>query len=301
MATNKPFDVVLKALVEADPGGWPEVLGLPQAPLTVIDADVSAVGGSADKVLRVDSDPPYLLHLDFYAGHDTAQAPKKLRWYNAVLDVRHDRLVRSVAVVLRREADSPQLTGELVRAFPGRPPHVVFRYDVLRVWQTPAETFLRGSLSLLPLAPVGAVPERELPGVIDQMKQRLGRRQARALAGELWTATFVLLGMKYSRELALQLLRGITAMEESTTFQYIVELGQARGQVEEARQILLRIGRKMFGAPDEETTSRINAITDRERLEQLVEKSLDVNSWEELLGPPPRRSRTRSRRSSSSN
>src|SRR5262245_21174726 len=193
---SKPFDVVLKTLVEAGPQSWPAVVGLPTGPVTGPYADVSAISGAADKVLRVDAEPRYLLHLDFYAGHDTAYAPKKLRWYNAVLDARHGLLVHSVVVVLRPESDSPQLTGELVRRFPERPPHVVFRYDVVRVWQTPVETFLGGSLGLLPLAPVSAVSQAELPGVIEQMKQRLSGRKARALAGELWASTFVLLGLK---------------------------------------------------------------------------------------------------------
>jgi hypothetical protein len=305
---NKPFDVVLKVLVEAGPEGWPEVLGLPQGPSTVIDADVSAISGAADKVLRIDAAPPSLLHLDFFAGHDTARAATKLRWYNAVLDHRHDVMVHSVAVLLRPKADSPRLTGELVRGFPNQPPHVVFRYDVLRVWLEPPETFLTGSLGPLPLAPVSAVTEQQLPGVIERMKKRLRTPSARALAGELWTATWILLGLRYSEELAQQLLRGITAMEESVTYQHIIKLGEAKGltkglvkgRIEGARQTLLRVGQKRFGSPpDDATRAALAAIDDAERLEQLAERTLDVSSWHELLHPPGPARRTRGRRPSS--
>jgi predicted transposase YdaD len=300
---SKPFDAILKVLVETGPEGWPRVLGLPVGPATVIDADVSTVSGAADKVLRVETDPPYLLHLDFFAGHDTARAPTKLRWYNAVLDHRHDVPVQSVAVLLRPEADSPRLSGELVRGFPDQPPHVVFRYGVLRVWRQPPETFLTGSLGLLPLAPVSAASEQQLPNVIEQMKRRLSHRGARPLAGELWAATWVLLGLRYSEELAHHLLRGITAMEESVTYQAIIRKGEAKGRaegrVEGARETLVRVGTKQFGGPpDAATLATVNAINDAERLEQLAERVLDVRSWPELLPPPARPGRGRGRRPS---
>jgi hypothetical protein len=70
--------------------------------------------------MRVHADPEYLLNLDFQSGHDSAVLPRRLRMYNGVLDFRHDRLVVSAAVVLRPEADSPQLTGFAERGFPGQ-------------------------------------------------------------------------------------------------------------------------------------------------------------------------------------
>ena len=73
---DKPYDVVLKTLVEVGPAGWPKAVHLPTAPVDVVDADIATLSGAVDKVLRVRTDPPYLLHLDFYAGHDTARAPR---------------------------------------------------------------------------------------------------------------------------------------------------------------------------------------------------------------------------------
>jgi hypothetical protein len=40
--------------------------------------------------------------------------PRRLRLYHGVLDYRHDRLVLSVAMLLRSGADSLQLTGVFV-------------------------------------------------------------------------------------------------------------------------------------------------------------------------------------------
>jgi hypothetical protein len=202
----RDYDPTLKALVEVEPASWLPLAGRPPAPVSVIDADISAVlSGAADKFLRVHADREYVLHLDFQSGHDSAQLPPRLRLYNAVADYRTGCPVRSVAVLLRQEADSPQLTGVVERGLPDEPPEEVFRYRVVRVWQLPAERLLAGGLGTLPLAPISNVDRGQLPGVIRQMKQRLRREQR---ARELWTATKVLLGLRYPRDLVDILLQG---------------------------------------------------------------------------------------------
>jgi hypothetical protein len=62
-------------------------------------------------------------------------------------------MVLNVAVLLRLEADSPQLTGSFERAFPGQERIALLRYRVLRVWQLPVEQLLNGGIGTLPLAP----------------------------------------------------------------------------------------------------------------------------------------------------
>jgi hypothetical protein len=49
----------------------------------------------------------------------------------------------------------------------------------------------------LPLAPLGDVQEAELPAVIAQMKQRLDWEVPRSEAAELWSATYMLMGLRY--------------------------------------------------------------------------------------------------------
>jgi hypothetical protein len=141
---EKPYDATLKALVETEPESWPALLGRPVGLTAVIDAEIATVSGAADKVLRVDAKLPYLLHLEFVAGHDAAELPGKLHERNGLLDERHKLRARSAAVLLRPEGDSPQLTGEYVRDFPDEDeePYLVFRYQVLRVWQLPPKPLL---------------------------------------------------------------------------------------------------------------------------------------------------------------
>jgi predicted transposase YdaD len=90
-------------------------------------------------------------------------------------------------------------------------------------------------------------------------------------------------------------------MEESTTYQAIIEkgaaLGEARGRAEEARRLLLRLGQKQFGPPDEAIQAAVQANTEVERLEDLAEQLLDVESWQELLPLPAPRPRGRRKHS----
>jgi hypothetical protein len=182
-------------------------------------------------VLHIAGSPSYLLHLEFVSGHDAATLPGLLHLRSTLLEHRHELGVRCVAVLLRPGADSPALTGELSRSFPGDPPYLVFRYQVIRVWQLPPEQFLAGGVGLLPLAPISAVTEPELPGIIQQMKERLQRRPAARVAPSLWAATYILLGLRYSGALAGQLLRGVVTMKESVTNGTAVGFGcQQRAQ-----------------------------------------------------------------------
>ena len=150
---TRPFDPILKTLVETEPAGWLTFTNLPAAEVIAIDADVSSVlTGSVDKVLQVHADPPYLLHLDFQSGHDTATLPRRLRLYNVALNDRHGLPVRSRAVILRPEADSPQLDGLWEQGLPDEEV-MTFHYRVIRVWQIPVADLLQGGLGTLPLAP----------------------------------------------------------------------------------------------------------------------------------------------------
>src|SRR5690349_18316114 len=115
-----PFDPTLKTITEVGPSDWLPLVGRRRKRVTPEDSDVGiVVSGAADKLFRVHDKPEYLLHLDFEAGHFHAQLPLRLRLYNSVFEYRLERIVLSVVVLLRPEADSPQWDGLLQRGFPG--------------------------------------------------------------------------------------------------------------------------------------------------------------------------------------
>ena len=282
--STKPFDATLKELIEGAAAAWPELLG-PWAfrRVEVVDADVSTVIAAADKVIRVSGDVhDWLLHVEAQSSHDF-DLPERMFEYNTLLRRRHRLLVRSAVLLLRREANASNLTGVLQLQFPDEGvPYAVFRYRVVRLWELPAEKLLTGDVRTLPLAPLTDEAASALPSVIGRIEERLRREAPPDEADKLRTAAFVLLGLRYSPQVAEQMFRGVTSMEESSTYQYIV----SKGALKEAKKFLMLQGQKRFGPPDAETSATIEAIPDVERLEQLGQRLLDVSSWQELLATP---------------
>lgn len=72
-------------------------------------------------------------------------------------------------------------------------------------------------------------------------------------------------------------------MEESATYRAIIEKGRSSGRMEEARRLLMLMGKKRFGNPSTSVRKVLTAITDIERLEKLSIDLLDATTWEELL------------------
>jgi len=96
---------------------------------------------------------------------------------------------------------------------------------------------------------------------------------------KLLAATFFLMGLRYPRELTKQLLQGVQHMEESTTYQYILEQGGLRA----ARKILTHLGEKHLGPANVMVQTRIDSIMEIERLEQLLDRIHEATSWDDLL------------------
>ncbi len=61
--------------------------------------------------------------------------------------------------------------------------------------------------------------------------------------------------------------------------------GEARGRVKEARGILMLLGQRRLGTPDAATVAAVEAIENISELERLALRTLDVESWGDLLRP----------------
>jgi hypothetical protein len=285
--STKPYDATLKDLIEEDGAAWAGLIrSVPVRRATVIDADVSTVTAASDKVVRVEDDlGEWLLNLDPLSSRDP-EYPERLHLYSTILGRRHRLRVRSVALLLRREANASNLTGVLEERHPDEElPYLVFRYHVVHVWRLGLAPLLQGGLGTLPLAALTDEAEADLPGVIEQIDRRLQKDAAPAWRAKALAATYVLLGLRYPDVVIEPLFRGVTGMEESSTYQLIKAKGRVEGTVEEARKFLLRLGRRKLGEPDAATLLAVEGLTDLERLEALGERLLIVSSWQELLAP----------------
>jgi predicted transposase YdaD len=91
----------------------------------------------------------------------------------------------------------------------------------------------------------------------------------------------------YPKDFIKPLLQGIRVMKESSFYQVILDEGRAEGEIKgemrEAIKLLKKLGTRRFGAPDHSAVVAIEAITDLERIELLLERLLEASSWEELL------------------
>ena len=277
-AMSKPFDATSKAYAEAFPKDWLDWLGWPSVPVEVVDADVSTVSGAADKVFRVGGEPSWLLMMEHLSSYK-AIIPQRLHWHATLISYRHQLRVRSVVILLRREADGPEMTGLYEEAFPGETPHLRFRYRVVRLWEIPAGVFLKSGLGLLPLAPLGDVSSAELSGVVHQVRQRVEKECTKEEAADLLTATYVLMGLRYNQALIETIKREVSTMEESITYQEI----KGKGRLEDAIEILGLVGADKFGPPDEAIVRAIRSIPDVKRLHRLILRVNHAASWQEVL------------------
>jgi predicted transposase YdaD len=145
------------------------------------------------------------------------------------------------------------------------------------------------------LAPLGDVRENPLTGIIQQMADRLAHEISTELAAKLWTSTYILMGLRYEQALIDRLLQGVRAMEESVTYQAILEKGMEKGLekgreegkelgvVEGEKSILMAQARKRLGKPTKSDKSYFESIADAKELAKLAIRLLDVRTWQDWL------------------
>lgn len=281
-----PYDASLKELIERYPSDWVALTGhSASTPVQVLDADLATVTAAADKVLRVQESEPWLLHLELRSS-PKSDLPEHLHWYNALLRHRHRQRVRTVLVLLRPAADSPQLTGVYREQFPAEEPYLEFRYTVLRVWQLPAATLLAGPLGTLPLATISAATTAELPEVVRQLDERLEREASPDRRAVLGAAAMLLTGLRLATADMLALYQGVhfmSILKDSSFYQMILEEGRREGELAQARAIILRLGKQKLGPPEEAVVESLQRIADLERLERMHERLLTAPDWQTLL------------------
>ncbi len=296
----KPFDATTRKLFEMGPAEWARFLRVGFADssrVSVIDSNISTVVAEADKVLWIAEPEPWIEHVEFQAGRDPG-LPNRVRHYNINLDHAHDVPVHSTIILLRPAADGPELTGKHERRYRNGDVYNVFHYDVLRIWEQPVDEILAAGLPILPLAPVSKVEPERVRSVLEAISERLdAETTSDDQEAILWAATKVLMGLRYPKERVEELTRGISDMilgirgiEESSVYQDIFgkgeATGEARGRAAEAREILLRQGRKKLGPSSETVEATITSLGDLDRLNALLDRILDVSTWDELLAAP---------------
>ena len=242
-----------RSLLEKYPADWLNQLGLIHGePVRVMNSDLSSVTAEADKVIRVEGAEPWLVHIELQTGYDST-LPRRLLRYNALLNLKHDLPVHTVAILLHPGADGPELTGVLRQQSPDGRCRLEFCYHLVRAWQWEIEAILAGGVGLLPLAPLSARELDDVPIIIERLKERIDPSAVAAEISEFWTSAAIMAGLRFPWELIKHCFEGITAMRESSTIQAFIEEGRQKGLEEGGGRGRgsAALGRKHLGPIDE--------------------------------------------------
>jgi hypothetical protein len=272
------FDVAMKQLLDACAADWvawlAPLVGLPASVAAEpLDADLSTVQPTADKVFRLGPPAAGLLHLEPQSSWDGG-FHDRLLLYNVLLKARYGGPVHTVALLLRREASTAALTGTVLRHFADGREYHRFTYAVVRVWELAADDLMAGSLGTVPLALLTDDAGPRLPELVTRFADRVAREvPGTDAANLLLSCSYILLGLRYDKAVAEALFRGGQKMRESSTYQAILDEGRVEGQTRERLRTLRSLQENLiamlgdrFGTLDPELEARIRASVEDDRL-----------------------------------
>jgi hypothetical protein len=198
--------------------------------------------------------------------------------------------VHTVIILLRPEAAHSNMNGVIRYApRPGRG-SIEFSYEVVRLWERPAEELLHADLGVVPLAVLGRLPENvsleDGLTAVGRLVERINKEAPPDRARKLVTDAYLLTGLRLRHDAAARIFRGVRLMHESDTFLAILEEGEAKGQEKQARKAVLLVGAERFGSAADEVKSRLANVTDLERLDRMLRRALKAVNWDEILETP---------------
>jgi len=285
------FDATLKDLGRDCPRGvLAEFDRLPTLPVLVMNVDLSTVTKAADLVLGLGNPLEEIVHIEFQSSA-AAWKHADLLAYNSLLFDHHHVPVHTILVLLRPQALHPNNDGQVSYSpRPGRG-RMLFEYEVVRLWERPAERLLAGELGLAPLAILGELPqgtalEDGLAAVVQRLVDRLKHEAQPEQSIKLLTTALLLAGLRVSRDVALKVFRGVPMLEESDTYLMILEQGEERGEERATRRHIQLVGEERLGAADEKIREQLAKIADPERLERMLRRALTAANWQEILSTP---------------
>lgn len=301
------FDISGKKLIGQDPKAYCQLVGYKDQECILLDTGSTLSQLTADSVILLPA-LKLAVHLEMQSTYDPLIGERILQ-YNVPLHMRLWIDVDSVLVLLRKEADGPNITGKVTWA------NLEFNYRVFRLWEMSEDDIMNMPLAVLPFAPLCNVKDERVGEVLHKMNERLiADALSEKESTEFWATTQILLGLRFSAEEAAAKVMEVFTVEifkDSSVYQQIVHIGELKGidtgmqlgekrgiligeekgiqigrqdgELEEARNLLLLMGQSKFGNPSESLLSMLNSINSKNTLEKLAVKLLGVDNWEELF------------------
>jgi hypothetical protein len=281
------FDATLKDMGRDSPEGFLAAFDRPPTvPVKLLNVDLSTVTTAADLILGLGDPLVEAVHLDFQSSA-AAWKHADLMVYNALVFAHYHVPVHTIIILLRPKAAHGNLNGAVHYApRPGRG-SMDFSYEIIRLWERPAEELLSADLSVTPLAMLGRLPEGVsvedgLRVIAQQINERLEQEAPPEQVKKLLIDAFLLTGLRVRRSVAARIFGGVRAMHESDTYLMILEEGEEKA----LREVILALGEDCFGPPDESVKSSLKTITDLDRLKRIARQTRKASSWQDLLDTP---------------
>ena len=272
------YDQAFKILVDLNPNDWALLAGLTVVNNSAgMETELPERNRHLDRLIRVSDDQGDIaVHLEFQAGKSGNRVPIRLIDYSIGVTEKYRLPVHSCVVLLRRQADSPVLTGAYKQRSRGVMPYLTFRYRVVRLWQVPVNTLLLPGSSVAVagvLSDYGTLTADEIALRIAACINVISDIDTRAM---LFTIAYNLAGLRFNDSQAdIMFGREISVLEKySSTVQATLRRGEAR--------LLLTSAEHIFGAPSQEILDKVRNAKSK----KLVEWNLrigKVQSWAELV------------------
>jgi hypothetical protein len=281
------FDATLKDMGRESPVGFLAAFDqLPKLPVKLLNVDLSTVTALADLILGLGDPLTEIVQLDFQSSA-AAWKHADVMAYHALLYAHYHVPVHTVIILLRPEAGHANTNGVIHYApRPGRG-KMDFGYEVVRLWERPAEELLGADLGVVPLAMLARLPENlSLEDGLSALAQRLAERIIKEAppdrARKLLTDAYLLTGLRLRRDAAARIFRGVRAMQESDTYLAILDEGQEKA----TRENILEFCEARLGPADESIRTQLSNVTDLARLKRMVRRAAIAGSWQEILDTP---------------
>jgi predicted transposase YdaD len=272
------FDSTFKVLVDHSPSDWARFLfdeSLDSA--TTVDTSLHETSEVVDRLIRLShGGSEFIIHVEFHAGHSGNMIPNRLFHYNAAITKRYSLTAMSCVLILRREADSPEISESVVWAVPRFGDVHRFRYRPIRIWQEALQTFLIPGSSLAVAGVLSDFGELSLEEAGLQIRRCIDAVADLEIKERLLYHLVVLAGMRFNKRQAETIIgRNVSVLEKySVTLQYFIRRAEARLLLESAKQI--------FGTPTPQIIEKVDDATSEKLLAWTI-RLRTAQSWNELI------------------
>lgn len=274
----RPTDNICKYLAEKYPQAFAQwLLGEQLGEVSLLKTELDLEPIRADSITFVQAQN-CILHLEFQVAPQT-QPPLPFRMLDYWVRLYRRYQFAIVQVLILLKPTTVNVPNHFITTT------TTHQYRVIKLWEEDAQQFLEQP-TLVPLAVLAKGENRE--SLIQTVAERIAAIEPQSLRQEVSTATQLLAGLKYEKELIQAIFReGL--MRESVIYQEILaegrqeglKTGRQEGRQEGESQVILRLLRRRFNALPADLIAQISTLSISE-LENFAEAIFDFAQIEDV-------------------